>query len=409
VDPNEQQPLTGYQVVELANWLAAPSAGAILADLGADVIKVEPPDGDPWRWFQLSGLGHEAGGETASNDAFTMDNRGKRSITLDLTNAEARSVLLRLVHRADVLLTNWLPRRLDRLGLDYHSIQQENSRIVYAMVTGYGTRGPDANRLGFDYAAFWARSGIMGLLGEPNGPPVLQRGGMGDHTSSLALTTAVLSALLHREKTGEGQRVEASLLSTALWVLGVDLSAALKTRAQPRKPTKDEPVNPIWNAYQTSEGRWILLVMPVYERYWPRVARAIGREDLAGDERFITLASARAHSRDLVSLLVDAFRGRTLAEWAPDLDDCEVVWAPVQLLPDVLQDNQVQEMEYLATYTNTSGESQVTVAAPFSLDVARLRPAGPAPQLGQHTEQVLLESGYDWPQIAQLRNAGALG
>ena len=409
MEPNEQQPLSGYQVIELANWLAAPSAAAILADLGADVIKVEPPDGDPWRWFQLSGLGHDTVGETSSNDAFTMDNRGKRSVTLDLTKAQARSVLLKLVHRSDVLLTNWLPQRLERLGLDYDSVQQENSKIVYAMVTGYGSRGPDANRLGFDYAAFWARSGIMGLLGEPNGPPVLQRGGMGDHTSSLALTTAVLSALLHREKTGQGQKVETSLLGTALWVLGVDLSAALKTRAQPRKPTNDEPVNPIWNAYQTSEGRWVLLVMPVYERYWPRVARAIGREDLAGDERFVTLASARSHSEELVRVLVDAFRQRTLADWAPDLDDCEVVWAPVQLLPEVLQDRQVQEMEYLATYPDGTGKTRVTVASPFSLDASRLQPRGPAPELGQHTEEVLLEAGYDWPQIADLRSNGALG
>ena len=409
MESSERLPLGGYQVVELANWLAAPSAAAILADLGADVIKVEPPDGDPWRWFQLSSLGHDTASKSASNDAFTMDNRGKRSVTLDLTNAEARRVLLQLVRRADVLLTNWLPQRLERHGLDYRSVQRENSKIVYAMVTGYGTRGPDANRLGFDYAAFWARSGIMGLLGEPNGPPVLQRGGMGDHTSSLALTTAVLSALLHRERTGQGQRVEASLLGTALWVLGVDLSAALKTGVQPRKPTHEEPVNPIWNAYRTSEGRWILLVMPVYERYWPRVARAIGREDLRNDERFITLASAASHSQELVKVLIDAFQRRTLAEWAVQLDECEVVWAPVQLLPEVIQDEQLQEMEYLTTYIDAAGEPRVTVASPFALDLAGLNLRGPAPELGQHTEEVLLERGYGWAEIGDLRNSGALG
>ncbi len=399
--------LDGYLVVEVANWLAAPSAGAVLADMGAKVIKIEQPNGDVWRWFRLSAAGYTA--NFPLNMAFETDNRGKRSVTVDLENSDGRAVVLDLVRRADVFLTNLLPERRERYGLRPEDLQPLNERLIYASFSGYGSTGDDRNRLGFDYAAFWSRSGIMGLLGEPGMAPVLQRGGMGDHSTCMAITTGILAALLDREKTGRGQVVETSLLSMGLWVLGVDVSAALYAKEQPRKPTRQQPANPIWNTYLTKDGRWILLVMPLYQPYWPNVARAIGRPELATDPHYATLDAAQARAGEIVGMLESAFATRTLAEWRPILDEHRVIWALVQEMPEVIADAQARAMECFVPVDHPTIGRFETVAAPFQLSDAPLRPQGAAPEVGQHTEEVLLELGYDWDRISALREQGALG
>jgi crotonobetainyl-CoA:carnitine CoA-transferase CaiB-like acyl-CoA transferase len=294
-------PLEGIRVVEVANWLAAPSAAALLGDLGADVIKVEPPGGDVFRRFDLRAIGYSR--EFELNYAFELDNRGKRSITVALDRPGGPELVHRLCARGDLFITNLTQPRRERYRLTEEAVREASPRIVYASLTGYGTRGPDAARPGFDYAAFWARAGVMGVLGEPPSAPPLCRGGQGDHTTALNLLAAVLAALRVREQTGEGQYVDVTLFGTGIWTIGADISAALSAREQPARHDRAAPANPIWNSYRTSDERWILFVMHQPEPYWPRFCAAIGEPDWASDERYDSAPKRAERSVELVGAL----------------------------------------------------------------------------------------------------------
>jgi len=400
-------PLDGIRVLEVANWLAAPAAGAVLADMSADVVKVEPPQGDAWRGFRISAyVGYEH--DFPVNVAFELDNRGKRSITLDLEKNEARSVLRRLAGDADVLITNLTPARAARYEVDYEALTQENPRLVFAQFTGYGVEGPEADRLGFDYAAFWARSGIMGLVGEEGRTPPLQRGGMGDHATSTMIACGILAALFERERSGIGQQINFSLLNSGLWVLGADVQIALQSRKDPVRHDPAAPANPIWNTYRCADGAWMMLVMVQPDPYWPRVCAAVGRPELAEDERYNTLEGRARHSRELVKLLADAFISDSRAEWGRLLDEHGVIWAPVQSMSEVVEDPQAHANHYFTTVPHPSLGSLEMVDSPFRFGRSRVTARGPAPEIGQHTEEVLLEAGYTWDEIGALREKGAL-
>jgi crotonobetainyl-CoA:carnitine CoA-transferase CaiB-like acyl-CoA transferase len=400
-------PLDGIHVLEVANWLAAPAAGAVLADMGADVVKVEPPNGDPWRGFRVGAyVGYEH--DLPVNVAFELDNRGKRGMTLDLENEAARSVLTRLASSADVLLTNLTPERATRFGLVYDDLSRVNPRLIYGHFTGYGVEGPDANRLGFDYAAFWARSGIMGLLGEEGRTPPLQRAGMGDHATSTMIACGVLAALFERERSGRGQIIHFSLLNSGLWVLGADVQIALASRKDPVRHDPAAPANPIWNTYRCADGAWLMLVMVQPDPYWPRVCAAIGRPELAEDPRYGSLEGRARHSRHLVQLLAETFASATRAEWGKRLDDHGLIWAPVQTLTEVVEDPQVHANGYFTTVDHPSLGSLEMIDSPFRFGRSHVTARGAAPELGQHTEEVLLEAGYSWDEIVSLREQGAL-
>jgi crotonobetainyl-CoA:carnitine CoA-transferase CaiB-like acyl-CoA transferase len=400
-------PLDGIRVLEVANWLAAPAAGALLADMGADVVKVEAPAGDTWRGFRLAAYaGYEF--DFATNYAFELDNRGKRGITLHIATPEGQAVLRRLIDRSDVLITNLTPSRVERYGLTYAELSRSNPRLIFAHFTGYGVKGAERDRLGFDYAAFWARSGIMGLLGEEGRIPPLQRGGMGDHATSTMIACGIVTALYERERSGLGQEVDFSLLNSGLWVLGADVQAALVSRKNPVKHDPEAPPNPIWNTYQCGDGAWMMLVMVAPDPYWPKVCAAIGRPELADDARYNSLERRARHSPELVAILREAFASASREEWGKRLDACGVIWAPVQTMAEVIDDPQARANRYYTTLDHpTHGEFE-TVDAPFRFGRSRVEARGPAPEVGQHTEEVLLEAGYSWEEIVALRDAGAL-
>jgi crotonobetainyl-CoA:carnitine CoA-transferase CaiB-like acyl-CoA transferase len=266
-------PLEGIRVLEVANWLAAPAAAALMADLGAEVLKIEPPEGDPLRRFDMAAYGYTAY-DFPTNCVFELDNRGKKSIVVDLERPGGPELVHRLIERTDVLVLNLTPKRRLRYRLDEQAVRATNPRIVYASLTGYGTVGPDADRPGFDYAAFWARAGIMNALGSP---PPLCRGGQGDHVASLNLLAAVLAALRQRDRTGEGQAVEVTLQGSGMWSVASDLSAVALTRQQPPRHDMEEPPNPIWNCYPTRDRRWIMLVMPAPDPYLPLEAETASK------------------------------------------------------------------------------------------------------------------------------------
>ena len=397
-------PLAGIRVLEVANWLAAPAGCALLADAGADVIKVEPPGGDAYRGYRVQAAGYFA----PFNFAFELDNRGKRGITLDLDKPSAREVVYRLIGGCDVFVTNLLAGRRERYGLTYEDLEARRRDLIFVSVTGYGSSGPDQDRAGYDYAAFWARSGIMNLLGEPDSPPPPQRPGMGDHTTALAVAGAVSMALFHRERTGEGQEIDVSLNNTGLWVLGIDVQAALSTGQENARVSRRAVPNPIWNSYQTGDGRWIQLVMLVADAYWPRFCRAIGRPDLEQDPRFDSMAQRNENREELIVLLDEVFAQRPLKEWAALMDGEGCIWAPAQTLKEAIDHPQTQARRAFAQIDHPTHGRIELVDTPVKFSDARVGARGPAPELGQHTEEVLLEAGYSWDDIAALRTEDIL-
>ena len=398
-------PLEGVRVLEVANWLAAPATAALMADMGAEVIKVEPPDGDPWRHYRLKSDGSVP--DFAINYAFEIDNRGKRSIVLNLSKNEAREVVHELARNADVFVTNLVPARLDRYHLNYEDLSTGNSRLIYASFSAYGNNGPDKDRLGFDYSAFWARSGLMSLTRESDTLPVLLRGGMGDHASCLALIAGILAALYERERTGKGQELSASLLNVGLWVLGCDLQLALVERHNPPIDSRSTR-SPIFNNYRTKDGKWLMLTNPNPDVYWPKVCAALGHPNLVDDPGYQTVEQIIEHSSELVALFDGTFATKTLNEWARILDQHEVIWAPVQELTEVIKDPQIEANKYFTTVEHPIVGEYETIDTPIRFKSGEVRAKGPAPQIGQHTEEVLLEHNYTWDQISALREVGAI-
>lgn len=397
--------MQGIRVIEAANWLAAPSGCALMADLGANVIKVEPPSGDPFRGLTFGWLDPNL----PLNYPFQLDNRGKRSITVDLNHAEGPALLRKLTAGADLFVTNLLPRRQERYGLTYETLRELYPGMVYLAVSGYGAMGLDHNRPGFDYAAFWARSGIMGLMGDPGTPPPMQRPGMGDHSTSINVLAAALAGLRRRDHSGKGLRVDVSLYGTGLWVLGSDLASALVARKNPPRYSRDTPFNPMWNTYVTRDDRWLLLVMPQPDAYWPRFCRAMGVPEWTGDPRYDSREKRMHRCVELVQALDAIFAERGLDQWKERLDQEQLIWAPVLELPQVIEDPQVRFMKHIRILQHPDAGSFATLDTPFRIVDSDIGPRGPAPEIGQHTEEVLLEADFDWEAIATLRDSGVLG
>lgn len=398
--------LAGVKVVELAHWVAMPAAMAILADWGAEVIKIEDPrGGDPSRGLMGMGLYPFT---LPLSPSFEMDNRNKRSVALNLQLPEAREVMLRLVAGADVFATNLEAGVLKRFGLGYEGLSGRNPRLIYASLSGYGDEGPERERPGFDYSAYWARSGLMWVLAEPDAPPVAPRPGSGDHPTSLAIVSAVAAALFARERTGTGQKVSSALLHAAMWQVGIDIQASLLASQDVPRSSRRSVGNPMTSYYQCGDGRWLLLVMPQADLYWPGFCKAIGRPELEKDPRFDTIASRRQNSTSLVAILDEAFTTRPREEWGRLLDQHGCIWGLVQTPADIATDPQVWANGFVTTVDHPAhGEIKlITSPARFSATPGSVRWA--APQVGEHTEEVLLAHGYTWEDLARLKDQGAI-
>jgi crotonobetainyl-CoA:carnitine CoA-transferase CaiB-like acyl-CoA transferase len=396
----------GVRVVELAQWVFVPVAGALLADWGADVVRIERIEGDPYRALATQGIGTDRGGVNLS---VALANRGKRSLTLDLRQDAGRQVLDELLAGADVFLTNLRPGALGRLGLDADTVQERFPSLVYARGHGYGVRGPDADQPGYDASAFFARGGLAHVLTPPERDyPIAQRGAMGDRNGAMALAFGIAAALLKRERTGEGSVVDVSLLATAMWTLSSDLLAALNGGEVNRVPGRGPMPNPVVGSYRTSDGRHVSLVFLESDRYWEPFCRVIGREDLIDDPRFADLAARRDNSAACVAELDAVFAGRTLAEWKQVLAAIDAPWAPVQAVEELIDDPQVEANGYVGEVHLDDGTSYRLPAVPVQID-GDGPPLRRAPEHGEHTEAVLLELGYDWDRIIALKDARAIG
>ena len=393
-------PLDGIRVVELASFVAAPSAGALLADLGAEVVKVEIPQGEIYRHSlpRLAGIRHDF----PEAPQFQMDNRGKQSLTLNLTRAVAQRAVRALVARADIFLTNMLPHRLARYGLDPDRLRADRPDLIVGILSGYGRSGPDKTRASFDYTAYWARSGMMDQMRDAGSPPTFLRPGVGDHAAALSLVTGLLAALRMRDRDGEGQVVDVSLLHTGLYILGNDSSQALATGEAPPAHDRRRPRNPLWNQYETADGRWLFLVMIESDRYWEPLCRTLERPDLLADARFADARGRYRHSAELVEILGEIFRTRSLAAWDAFFADQSIIWAPVLTLREAIAHPQPEAAGAFTEVDHPVAGRYRTIAPPVRLSRHEMRGERAAPALGEHTAALLRSAWLTEEEIDEL-------
>ena len=400
-------PLDGVRVIEVATHVFVPMAGAVLAEWGATVVKVEPPaGGDPYRGLVTAGL-HTL--HDGVDPFFQAANRSKRSVGIDLATAEGRSLLARLLATGDVFTTNLRPQALRKLGLDVDDIRGDNPSIVYARGSAFGTRGPDAERGGYDAGAYWARSGMQALSTAPDAPwPAPTRPAFGDVAAALGLAAAIAAALYRRAVTGDATVVDSSLLAAGMWQVQNDLvNARLGDDTHARRPDRHATWNPLMLPYRTADGRFVVLMTLAPDRHWASLCSLIGRPELTDDPRFADLDARRRNARACVELLDEAFAERTLAEWRPVLDGFAGEWTVVQEPDEVHDDPQVRANGYVAGVDTGRGSTLPMVAAPAQFDGAPGAPTR-APETGEHTEEVLLDVGVSWDDIAALKDRAVI-
>jgi crotonobetainyl-CoA:carnitine CoA-transferase CaiB-like acyl-CoA transferase len=391
----------GVKVIEIGLWVAGPSCGGILADWGADVVKIEPLAGDPFRsieWQYPDNL----------NPPFELDNRGKRSLALDITDDRGLRVVHELLATADVFITNYRPGGLERAGLDYRSLADRYPRLIYAQVSGYGLEGAERERASYDMGAFYSRAGIGAAI-TPDGHDLpYPRSGMGDHMTGLAAAAGVSAALFDRARTGRGQRISTSLLRAGAYMYGWDhnVSARLDIDAEP--VTRSHPPNPLLNGYRCGDGRWVWLLGLESDRHWSSVLAALGKPEWHHDARFETIEGRMESSAELVAAIDEVLATKTRDEWAPIFDRHGVWWARVQSTLEMRSDPQAHVAGCYVKAPTCEGDVVDMVATPVDFGSTPWVVSGPAPELGQHTEMVLTELGKGWDEIEELKTAGVI-
>lgn len=393
-------PLEGIKVVEISNYVAVPAAGTLLRDLGADVIKVEVPWGELYRFATPRRNGYES--DFPISSLYEMDNRGKRSLTLDLALPQSVEALGKVIENVDIVITNTLLGRLSKYGLDPEDLLAKRPELIIARLSGFSIDGEQANDPGFDHSAFWALSGMMDQQRDPASPPAFFRPGVGDHCAGLAMVSGVLAALLTRKESGKGQIVDVNLQQMGFYIGGNDTCQALATGKQPPRHDRLAPRNPLWNHYRAADDRWLLLVMIDSTRYWRDFAKAIDCPEILRDERFLDPKARFAHNRALVEILDDVFARRTLAEWIAAFDGHPIIWAPARTIQEAVSDPKAHANGCFSTIHHPEYGAFKTVAPPFRLSDHEMHGTFPAPALNAHTEEVLREAGVDEEMVALL-------
>lgn len=402
----QNKPLSGIKVLELSTYVAAPITGRLMADLGAEVIKVEAAAGDSWRAFG------ETIGELAcetENPLFDVYNAGKEGIVINLKDEEGMEAFHKLLAQADIFLTNTRGKSLKKMGLDYDTLKEKYPRLVYATVTGFGELGPDAASPGFDNVAFWTKTGFLTDMSitSPGSYPVGTPTGVGDSVCGFALLSNILAALFQRERTGKGDYVTISLYNTGIWVMG---SMVIRTqdRYNDSYPKTREQMNPISTSYQCSDGEWIVITILDYTKYAETFFNAIGLPQLYTDPRYHGLQNMRRHGEELVPQIEAAIRQRSSQEWLELLKSLDIVCDRMTHFNDVSKAEQAWANEYVQEYTCRNGEQCVLPCPPLRLASMGNVKSGPAPLVGEHTQQVFARMGYSDQDIQRLADKGAI-
>jgi len=401
--------LDGVKVISFAQVVATPAATAILADWGADVIKIEPFWGD-WQRSLVSFnrtplLLNFAKGEIELH--FEFLNRSKRSVALNLQTEQGRKILHKLLEDADVFATNYSVDVLERFGLDYPSLKDRYPGLVHCLLTGYGTKGPKARDRGYDYVAAWSYGGPMSLVtADPTSPPAIQRPGMMDMVASAHLASGICAALYHKQKTGKGQALELSLYHMAVWTMGLDTQVALFGQP-PRIWDRVRNPNPMYNSYKSKDGRWIMMVHPNQD-YWEPFCRAIGKLEWINDPLYATMESREENCEKMIQILDDLFVSRTWAEWEKDFIENDLIASANQSIPEILEDEQAIVNNFFTDIEHPVTGTARLLNSPVQFYETPARIKNAAPPIGSHTEEVLLEHGYGWEDIERFKEQGAI-
>ena len=395
--------LDGIRVIDAANFIAGPVSATVMADFGADVIKVEPPTGDIYR---VRGAGYPP---SPYNYPWIVDNRTKRSVAIDLRTADGQALLHRLVRDADVFVTNAPLDGRARLGIRHEDLAPLNPRLVYASITAYGETGEEASKPGFDSIALWARTGLMDLVrASKDVPPARSLPGMGDHPTGMSLFAAIMAGLYHRERTGRGTMVATSLLANGLWMNAIPVQGVLSGARTEVRPPREEAVSALANLYRCRDGRWFMLTITGDERHWPAFAAGIGREDLVGDPRFLDAARRKANAPALTAVLDAHFATKDWAEWSPVLEKTGVAFGVVATLDDIPHDAQMRASGALVPLDDPRAGASLTVSSPIQIAGQEKVPATLAPEVGEHTVEVLRAAGVADAEIERLLAAGVI-
>jgi formyl-CoA transferase len=395
--------LEGIRVIDAANFIAGPVSATIMADFGADVIKVEPPTGDVYR---VRGAGYPP---SAYNYPWIVDNRTKRSVAIDLRTEDGQRLLHHLVKDVDVFVTNAPLDSRARLRVRYEDLAPLNPRLIYASISAYGERGEEASKPGFDSIALWARTGLMDLVrASPDVPPARSLPGMGDHPTGTALFAAIMTGLYQRERTGRGTRVSTSLMANGLWMNAIPAQGILCGVRTEVRPPREEAISALANMYRCRDGRWFMLTITGDERHWEPFARGIGREVLLADPRFATRSARHANARALTAALDALFASRTWAEWSPILEKTGVAFGVVGTLDDIPHDRQMRESGALMAIVDPRAGASLTVSSPLEVGGEDKAPATMAPEIGEHTVEVLRAAGIAAEEIDRLLRAGVI-
>jgi len=397
-------PIEGIKIVECGIWQMGPSASALLGDLGAEVIKIEERmKGDPGRGIKwIRGIPVEL--PEGKSWYFEYNNRNKRGLTLDLKKEKGRQILFRLIENADVFIQNFRLGVVSQLGIDYDTLSKRNPGLIYASATGFGSKGPESMEPAFDYLG-QARSGMMMAAGEPESPPAVYGAGIADQIGAFMLAYGVLAALVAREKNGIGQEIEVSHLGSGINLLGLDVFGTSVSGQAPPRISRTKAYNPLWNIYRCGDGKWVALAMLQPDRYWSTLCEALGLGELIDDPRFKDMETRKLHCEELIRILDEVFLTENSREWLQRLKNAgDIICSSVNTLDDLMTDPQVVENEYIVNFNHPAlGEIKaVGMPVKFGKTPGRLR--RPAPEFGQHSEEILLEVGYKWEDIVRFKD-----